>query len=462
MSAAAVIPSPLLSALVELGYGGAAEINPIEGERPLNFAVASAARLAADLIDLGADINAPCDFDGRTPLMYATFNASSSLSMVELLLRAGADCDVIDRHGYSALGLALAHQNGAMSARLLKAGACVHNCFPSSVLDTPLFCAAKGSVEALPLLARAGVDMHAVDHHGRGVLHLLGAQDALATHQPGKSIRILDELYRHGVDIDQRDELGNTPLHLASTTNALLCQWLIRRGACCNARNKAGISPLMLASMEQAPIARLLIAHGAQVSSRSNRGLDALMSACAFPSSLFERNLMAHHRMAGSLVNQLPEDALLNSSHRAPALEPLRFCKTTIPTKLACPTLVKELLVLGADPHRRARDGSTSLMLAARYQPENLSLLLEQDVEVSERDKSGWTALMCAAASTRADLAVAVLLAGGADPSEAFEKPEVRRRFERHPHALSLLQAALLVRETPTPTAPQETSRARL
>ena len=76
------------------------------------------------------------------------------------------------------------------------------------------------------------------------------------------------------VDVEAKDEVGWTPLHLASRDNSIaIAKLLIERGADVDAKTNVGLTPLHLASMRNyVEIAELLIKAGADVEAKDNRG----------------------------------------------------------------------------------------------------------------------------------------------------------------------------------------------
>jgi hypothetical protein len=97
------------------------------------------------------------------------------------------------------------------------------------------------------------------------------------------------------VDVDARDLLGRTPLHVASGEGYVgICKLLLKRGADVNARNSIGETPLHYAAERgHADVARVLIEHGAEVNARDNRGQTPLHKAakegiCALVKLLLE------------------------------------------------------------------------------------------------------------------------------------------------------------------------------
>lgn len=443
------LPEALMGELRRFGYFGDGEINPVQGVPPLHYAAGHCPHLVEPLLEAGADPNATCLPDGRTPLMHAAWNLQDDDSQLnlacqvfEILASSGVDLDVRDRSGYTALGLAMVAQNAPLVVRLLSRGASAKEGYPQGLGESMLETAATHLPHLLPLLITAGADVRDTDDEGLGVFHWLAKYAVLSKLAPAKIIRLLEWLMRHGAQVDARDNRGNTPLHGMDDSQVLMAQWLLRRGADCNARNRAGLTPLMLAAAQSPHATRFLVTQGADATLRANNGVDALMAACTFTTSLAEQAAMAQHQAGGALRGQSTADLLQRPAHRMARLNPLGTVR--FPLRLGCFNAVYELLLCGADPTRRARDGSTALMRAARFQPESVSLLVASGADVTVRDRSGWTALMCASGSMRAELAVESLLAAGADPREAFEKPVVERAFSDNPAAMSLLQSALL------------------
>lgn len=99
--------------------------------------------------------------EGRTPLMVATFKKERQEALCELI-KSGADVNMQDFSGRTALMHAINNNNGAMMDILLKAGAN----FNVQSLDgiTPLMlCAKRGNREGLRVLISRGADVMYVD-----------------------------------------------------------------------------------------------------------------------------------------------------------------------------------------------------------------------------------------------------------------------------------------------------------
>ena len=72
--------------------------------------------------------------------------------------------------------------------------------------------------------------------------------------------------------------------------------------------------------------------------------------------------------------------------------------------EIGTPQEIQAAINKGADAKARDKDGRTALMFAAAYNqdPEVIATLLKAGADLEAREtKSGWTALMAAAATTR-------------------------------------------------------------
>ena len=95
-------------------------------------------------------------------------------------------------------------------------------------------------------------------------------------------IEIVDALLEHGVDINTRNEKGNTILHLGiESRDRSKIEALVSRGANIEIRNADGYTPLMLAAdIGESDIVKELIKNGADVYATNNEGThDALSLA---------------------------------------------------------------------------------------------------------------------------------------------------------------------------------------
>jgi len=106
------------------------------------------------------------DANGRSPLQYAVLvHGSDAMTLVELLLKHGAEVDHPDRIGETALTLAAIFDRRDIARRLLAAGADVNHHARNgfTALHWAAFC---DNPEMSQLLLDAGADPHATDDVG--------------------------------------------------------------------------------------------------------------------------------------------------------------------------------------------------------------------------------------------------------------------------------------------------------
>jgi ankyrin repeat protein len=154
---------------------------------------------------LAIDVNRG-DFIQRTPLFHAV--QMKQREIVEALLSAGADINIPNTHGETALFYA-AQQREIVEA-LLSAGARVD--FPNNRGETALFYAVQsGRIESIKALLQAGADINF--HNKRGETALFYAV------QSGRIESIKALLDYPGIDVNCANQDGKTPLSLATEKN---------------------------------------------------------------------------------------------------------------------------------------------------------------------------------------------------------------------------------------------------
>jgi len=169
------------------------------------------------------------------------------LGVVKLLLRRGADVDMLNKAGRTAAELA--SENGqAEVAKFIpeyKANADTRNKLQFTTLDT----------------VEDGVDEDGKDE-AKVSLHAAAEEGNIDT---------LKSLLERGVDINAHDTSNQTPLDRAAAKgNVDIVRLLIERGAKVDSRDKRGWTPLHESSQYgQLEVSRVLLDHGADVNARN-------------------------------------------------------------------------------------------------------------------------------------------------------------------------------------------------
>lgn len=185
------------------------------------------------------------------------------------------------------------------------------------------------------------------------------------------------ELLKENPDlVGGTDNQGNTPLHLAVTTE--VADVLLGNGANKNARNNDGETPLYWAARKgNAAVAELLLARGADANSKDQNGEDPLHMAA----------LEGHKDVVAML---LASGADVNGKNRY-GQEPLHLAATKSSTEVA-----ELLLAKGADVNARDNDGETPLFVAATINyygvtgyKDFVALLLAHGADANARNKNG-------------------------------------------------------------------------
>jgi ankyrin repeat protein len=261
-----------------------------------------------------------------------------------------------------------------------------------------------------------------------------------ATHQAlVEAVRAADkdrvqQLLRHGADVNARTEDGTTALmHAMAVGDIKLVRLLLDHKADVNAKNKAGATALMWAVGDGERV-RALLDRGADINARPDSGRTPLMIAAGSPGAagvvklLIEKGADARYDHQGFTVLMAAAERgdsavvrlLLEKGADAKAKNRVGWTALHAAAVAGDRGATEALLAQGADVNaRETLQGRTPLLWAAAGGRTDLvKLFLERGGDAKAKETfTGTTVLICAAASERGDLGlVNLLLEKGADP----------------------------------------------
>ena len=316
------------------------------------------------LLKFGADVKTQDD-DNMTALHLALRGPSIYdgrvddgiiSAIVQLLLAHGASVNVRDKKNQTPLHLASLQKYPSTMALLLQSGADTES--RDNDYMTPLLFALQepwDKDEAAQLLLEHGANVNAQNKNGQTALHIASASQLA---------QIVSLLLKLGLDVNAKDNDDMTPLHLAPMglrgipdddfTRSTTAQVLLEHGANVHIRNKNGQTPLHSASLHRfSSIVELLVKFGADVNAKDNDNMTPL-----------------------HLISETPWYSLGDDS-------PGRCNKTA-----------QALLEHRASVHARNKNGQTPLHLASlRRFSSTVELLLKFDAVVDAKDNDNMTPL---------------------------------------------------------------------
>ena len=364
-----------------------------------------------ELILHGADSD-KCEQEHLRALSFAVLKRNFEAS--KILLHYGCDINHKDYFNKRALDYAqeindiklitLLQENGAISETHQQELTHV----PSNIMQAAII----GDLNALVYYHHLGTNLHQKVDNNTTLLHLA---------IEGKNEALLVYLLNKGLNIDERDRSGTTPLILAAMepSRKKLLSRLIQRNATLDQRSNRHVSALSMAiKRHNIQAAILLIKNGANVNIRDgiNTPLTLTHSLLSQATDLdFKKEL----RELETLL--LTKNAHVNSSDDKLAWSPLMLTASQYQDTNHIKHL-KLLIQLGANIDQVDKNTRTALMIASSLgRIEAIELLLHHKAFINIADKFGWTALMLSVYYNQKET-VKLLLNAGANVNFSTKK----------------------------------------
>jgi len=227
-----------------------------------------------------------------------------------------------------------------------------------------------------------------------------------------RNVNATRKLLNNGVNVNQEDKEGNTPLYRASEmghTEAV--KLLLSKGADVNKAKKDGDTPLTIASYEgHTEIVKLLLAKGADINKVDKDGETALYVA----SEGNHFDIVEMLRKAGANVNKADNrgrtplyvasregnvssvrELLKSKNVQVDKVDKDGWTPLMIASQFGAPLCARVLLKAGANVNKAKPDGVTALHVASFNDQEDVvkELLAAKDVDAFKKNEDGNTAL---------------------------------------------------------------------
>lgn len=301
------------------------------GKTALNFGIIKGLELVQHMVELGADINLPCDED-MTPPVSRAGGFWNHEDIARYLVEKGANLNQVDKNGNTPLHIAAYNGRKDLCAFYLDHGAKLEA--KNNYGYTPFLLACDGfggHDEDKPgtrrLLMERGANVKAVDKEKRNAINLLFCKydDFPLIYNAYPDYDFLKTLVEKGVKIDNAEKYGDTPLLTtvyASAKEAGLDKYvrdLVSLGANVNQKHKNGYTPLTMAiSVENCAMVQTLLDLGANTSIKFPDGKNIIQMLeeyeknqyRGFVYSTIKKIILAHQQKNPSLL-EIPEGSLI-------------------------------------------------------------------------------------------------------------------------------------------------------
>ncbi len=292
------------------------------------------------LLDRGASPSLALDADVRFPLHSIISDGhKDALSLVQMLLEHGADVDLVDDQGMTAIALAVEKENLEVVHLLLQKNA-------------------KTTLQPSTYSQRTNI--------------LVLATSIRTT--PVKSLKTAQLMLEHGLDVNICTGRDETPLWWAAKNGNLgVARLLLDHGASIDVQNVEDITPLMAAIKNLKSISE----HQVRISKPLGEPLGSVA-------------LVQKHEDVARLLISSGANTDLRTIYGRVALH--------YAAENGCRGIVELLLSRSANPNITNENGWTALHTAAKYgHKEIVESLLTYNANLHARQKEGWTALHLAA-----------------------------------------------------------------
>jgi ankyrin repeat protein len=420
------IRSTILAALMGSTMLAGAAFAAGGSDMSLIIAAKDGDRAAVEALVNGPTKDSVIGTEGAAALVWAATH--NDAQMVDILVRAGADVKGANEFGATALYAASENADPAMVQKLLAAGADANMALPSG--ETPLMAAARrGNAETASALLSGGADPNAKENNGGHTALMFALSERQAA--------VVEELVKHGADVELASNTGFTPLMFAAQQGDVdSARILLHAGAKPNeAQPKTALTALLIASaMTQATTVDLLLDNGANPNAVDANGYAALHRVVRDSDYGIDlerkgavltivKSLLKHGANPNLRIAQDKEKAAEEVKRGANAFYGKRAALTVTEIVLqgATPLLlaaevnnldvIKTLVDAEADPNIATEQGTTALMMAAgagtdvqrAREPEERTIaaetakyLVDHGANVNAAGQFGWTALHAA------------------------------------------------------------------
>ncbi|NGX49172.1 MAG: Phosphocholine transferase AnkX [Candidatus Anoxychlamydiales bacterium] len=383
--AAALGHGDIVDLLIELG----ADVNKYLHRFSL-YHLSQFPDITQKLIAAGADINAQ-DIDKETLLFKAS--KGKLIDLVNFLLENGADFTIPNKDGFTPVMIAIENGNIEIARLLIEKGADIYQ-----KISGEMTCLDKAFVKKNKLAVKTFFIL-AADFNIRRPFSLF--RDTI---RHGLDDELLEYIIKKISNINEKDSLGNTALHLATHSSAKIIELLISAGVEVNNINLEHETPLHFAArLPTLKVVELLIDAGADINAKNSAGQTPL--DIAIRKGQFEIAIAL--KEAGAICN-------------IDAKNPDGYTLLQLAIEKGNLEEAKALIEFGTNVKAKTTTinnfGLTPLMLSIIYDRDDItSFLLEQEnIDVEATDPNGVTTLMYAASRNKLDT-VRALVEKGAD-----------------------------------------------